>query len=66
MHNSRKYCEEQIEIMLQRSKTKILFPIITYGLLNQYIITKKDVFTDLEIQEAYKNSVVFFQKISKA
>lgn len=65
MHNSLKYCEEQIEIMLQRSKTKVLFPIITYGLLNQYIITKKDVFTDLEIQEAYKNSVVFFKKYLK-
>lgn len=65
MDNSLKYCEEQIDIMLQRSKTKVLFPIITYGLLNQYIITKKDVFTDLEIQEAYKNSVVFFKKYLK-
>jgi hypothetical protein len=65
MDNSLKYCEEQIDIMLQRSKTKVLFPILTYGLLNQYIITKKDVFTDLEIQEAYKNSIVFFKKYLK-
>lgn len=65
MNNDLKYCEEQIELMLHRSKTKIIFPIITYGLLNHYITNKKDIFTDSEIQAAYESSIVFFKEYLK-
>lgn len=59
------YCEKQIELMLRRSKTKVIFPIITYGLLSHYKNNKIDVFTDSEIQAAYEEAISFFKKFLK-
>ena len=49
-----------IDLMLERSKTKVIFPIITFGLLLEYKKVKKQIFTDLEIKYLYENSVKYF------
>jgi len=63
MNSSYKYCIEQIELMIKRSKTKIIFPIITYGLITEFINEGKKVFSDVEIKKSYEKSVVKFKKI---
>lgn len=62
MKNDFKYCEKQIEKMLSRSKTKIIFPIISYGLLKHYSETKQEYFYDSEIKKFYEKSVKYFKK----
>lgn len=61
MKNNFKYCQEQIEKMLSRSKTKVIFPIISYGLLKKYAEDKQKYFTDNEIQTLYESSVQYFK-----
>ncbi len=56
------YCEAQINKMLLRSKTKIIFPIITYGLLKKYVENKQEYFSDSEIKANYEKSVNYFKK----
>ncbi len=46
-----------VERMLKRSQTKILFPVITWGLVKSYVKDDKDVFSDLEIRRIYEKSV---------
>lgn len=47
--------------MLSRSKTKIIFPIITFGLLKKYNESGQEYFWDNEIKDNYENSVNFFK-----
>jgi len=54
--------KETIEHMLRRSQTKILFPVITLGIVNQFLRTNQDIFTDLEIRSAYKKTVQELKK----
>ena len=61
MLNNIEYCENQINLMLKRSKTKVIFPIITYSLLKQYHINNKYIFHDSDIQAAYTDSIQFFK-----
>lgn len=61
MNNELKYCKEQIEKMLSRSKTKIIFPIITFGLLKKYNESGQEYFWDDEIKDNYESSVNFFK-----
>lgn len=61
MNNELKYCKEQIEKMLSRSKTKIIFPIITFGLLKKYNDSGQEYFWDNEIKNNYECSVSFFK-----
>ncbi len=62
MKNSLKYCQGQIEKMLSRSKTKVIFPIISFGLLKKYSEDKQEHFSDNEIKRQYENSVKYFKK----
>lgn len=55
------YCKEQIKKMLLRSKTKIIFPIITYGLLKKYSEEGQKYFFDNEIKVNYEKSVNYLK-----
>jgi len=63
MNLNYQYCIEQIESMIKRSKTKIIFPIIKYGLLTEFITENKVVFTDSEIKKSYEKAVDKFKII---
>ena len=43
--------------MLKYSQTKVIMPVIAFGLLRAYAETKKRTFTDNEIQKAYEAAV---------
>lgn len=47
--------------MLRRSKTKVLFPIITFGLLQEYKKQNKTIFLNEEISKSYKIAVKFMK-----
>jgi len=51
------YCQKNISLMLKRSQTKVIFPLITWGLLRVYQETSKAQFSNNEIKFAYENSV---------
>ncbi|RPJ73322.1 MAG: HaeII family restriction endonuclease [Alphaproteobacteria bacterium] len=55
-------CENEIKLMLERSKTKVIFPIITYGLLSDFIQANKIVFSDQEIRMSYEKAIGFFKE----
>lgn len=55
------FCIEQINTMLARSKTKVIFPIITYGLVKQYAKDKQELFSDIEIKRSYEESVNYLK-----
>ena len=54
-------CKENVEKMLRRSQTKIIFPIITLGLLKDYWEKGKELFSDMEIRESYGISVRYLK-----
>jgi hypothetical protein len=56
-------CQKKIESMLARSQTKVIFPILTLGLLRAYIATGKDTFSDSEIRRLYEETVRGFKKL---
>lgn len=62
MNNDLEYCEQQIKKMLSRSKTKVIFPIISFGLLKKYSENKQEYFTDNEIKTLYEKSVNYFKE----
>lgn len=51
-----------IERMLKRSQTKILFPVITLGIVKLFLETNQDIFTDLEIRSIYQKTVQELKK----
>lgn len=57
MGDNQEYCKKQIALMIKRSKTKIIFPIITFGLIKEFISTGKTVFSDSDIKNSYIRSV---------
>lgn len=65
MNKDLKYCEDQIRLMLRRSQTKVIFPIITLGLVSEFANSKKDTYTDAEVQNTYEESVEFLKKFLK-
>jgi hypothetical protein len=62
MKENLKYCQTEIEKMLLRSKTKVIFPIISYGLIKKYSENKQEYFSDNEIKTCYEKSVNYFKK----
>ena len=58
-----KYCQDAIMAMLKNSQTKVIFPIITHGLLVEYLETGKYEFKDSEVKKAYHKSVQVVQQI---
>jgi hypothetical protein len=52
-------CIDSIEKMLKRSQTKIIFPIITLGLVKEYCKKGKYSFSDIEIRKCYEETVKY-------
>src|SRR3972149_9339666 len=50
-------CRDNIDKMLKRSQTKVIFPIITFGLLQEYQKNDKKIFSDMEIRASYGSAV---------
>jgi ribosomal protein S13 len=50
-------CKEQIERMLARSQTKVIFPLITLGLVTAFCEKGQTIFSDGEIRELYEDTV---------
>lgn len=59
------FCKDNIEKMLKRSQTKIIFPIITFGVLNDYQGKDKKLFSDIEIKKSYESAVKAIKKYLK-
>ncbi|MCD6085886.1 HaeII family restriction endonuclease [bacterium] len=57
MNKNLLFCKTQIEKMLQRSQSKIIFPLITLGLIKNYKKNKNDIFSDKDIKEVYYSAV---------
>ena len=52
-------CKENIERMLHYSQTKVIVPLVTFGLLREMFDTGKRVFTDDEVRRSYEDAVRF-------
>lgn len=50
-------CQREILVMLRRSKTRVIAPTLTLGLLRSHVATRKVIFSEREIQELYTNAV---------
>ena len=50
-------CQREILLMLRRSKTKVIAPTLTLGLLQAYKTTGQIVFSERETQAAYMSAV---------
>jgi hypothetical protein len=47
----------EIERMLKNSQTKVIVPVITLGLVREYVATKQTVFTDNDVRKIYEATV---------
>jgi hypothetical protein len=45
------WCKAEIERMLHLSQTKVIFPLITLGLLQEYLRSGQAIFSDSEIKK---------------
>lgn len=50
-------CEMEIERMLKNSQTKVIAPIVTFGLVREYSASKDALFSDARIRKAYEAAV---------
>jgi hypothetical protein len=62
MHDKELISKDAILSMLKKSQTKVIFPIITYGLLKEYINSGKAIFIDSEVRKAYHSAIAFMQE----
>lgn len=58
-------CKNSIERMLKRAQTKVIFPIITLGLVKDYHNKDKKLFLDAEIKKCYEVSVRYMKSYLK-
>jgi len=61
MDNTELICKKAILLMLKKSQTKVIFPIITFGLLKEYLVSEKFEFIDSEVKKAYHFAIFFMQ-----
>lgn len=54
-------CKEQVELMLARSKTKVIAPTLTLGLLQAHLQTGNTEFSEAKMVECYLAAVRFMQ-----
>jgi hypothetical protein len=47
--------------MLKKSQTKVIFPIIAFGLLKEYLNSGKTDFIDSEVRKSYHSAIGFMQ-----
>jgi len=55
--NEETWCKSEIERMLRMSQTKVIFPLITLGLLQEYQRSGQTVFLDSEVRKFYHQAV---------
>lgn len=51
------HSKSEIDRMLRQSQTKVIFPVMTYGLLQEYVDSGQSVFRDSEVKKAYHKAV---------
>jgi len=56
-------CQREITLMLSRSKTKVIAPTATLGLLRVFVDQKKKDFSEREVHKAYANAVRSMQAL---
>ena len=61
MRNAESVGKEAILLMLKKAQTKVIFPIITFGLLTEFLKTGKKDFIDSEVRKAYHSAIAFIQ-----
>ena len=61
MDSSETICKNAILSMLKKSQTKVIFPIITFGLLREYAERGKFTFVDSEVRKSYYTAAAFIQ-----
>ena len=54
-------CKKQVELMLARSKTKVIAPTLTLGLMQAHSQTGKTQFSEAEMVDCYLSAVRFMQ-----
>ncbi|EDX73563.1 hypothetical protein MC7420_3737 [Coleofasciculus chthonoplastes PCC 7420] len=52
--NDENFCKNNINMMLKRSQTKVIFPVITLALVKEYLSNQKTIFSNSEIKAAYQ------------
>lgn len=62
MSTAESVSKDAILSMLKKSQTKVIFPIITFGLLTEFLKTGKKNFIDSEVRRAYHNGIVLMQE----
>jgi hypothetical protein len=55
--NAKDFCRSEIDRMLKNSQTKVIAPVITFGLLKSHAETGKTQFSDSEIRKSYDSAV---------
>jgi hypothetical protein len=55
--NDEIFCKNNINMMLKRSQTKVIFPVITLALVKEYLSNQKTIFSNSEIKSAYQRTV---------
>jgi hypothetical protein len=55
--NDEQFCQANVDLMLKRSQTKVIFPVITLALVKEYIDNGKTIFSNSEIKNAYDRTV---------
>ena len=59
------WCKSEIDRMLRLSQTKVIFPLITLGLLEEYRSRRQLQFTDSEIRKLYHKAIRFMGEYLK-
>jgi hypothetical protein len=59
--NAKDFCRAEIDRMLKNSQTKVIAPVITFGLLKAHAKTGKTQFSDSEIRKTYDAAVEFLK-----
>ena len=54
-------CQREISVMVERSKTRLIAPTLTLGLLQSYVGNDKTIFSERETQAAYALAVKHLQ-----
>jgi len=55
--NSQTLCKGEIERMLKNSQTKVIMPVVAFGLLRAYADSGKSMFSDTEVRKVYQSAV---------
>jgi hypothetical protein len=55
--NAEMFCKSEVERMLKNSQTKVIMPVVAFGLLKVFSAENKVLFSDTEVRKAYQSSV---------